>query len=310
MPVRPQFGPQSGSSFGPQSGQQGGSPFGAQSDSGAQGSGAQGQSAQTQAAPLTEEQRDANMNTWLDEVVAAGGVAADTAERERLEHAAEKLTDVIEADGSELAPDHERLLGSVARALSEVTKNGDRAVDSDNAEYSTLLGQAEYKLEEFLEHSGDMLSAEASTRLTGALATLETVYADGVVSTAEQTSVGEARDAVCGVLKDDFVKLSDAGLLELQDGLDDLEILVDTGFLSLDADQWTAVNTAESAFGALIAGTGTEEVAHEALSGLREVLIGAIVDLANPMDQQRHGGPGGQSGGQSGVSGGADLFMV
>jgi hypothetical protein len=300
--MRPQNGQQSGQQNG---GQRTGGPQTGSQQTGSQQTGQQTQDTTTQTQP-DSEQRNTALATWLDEVIAAGGITADATDVERLEAASEHLTEVIAAGGTELATDQERLLGSVARDLRRVSQRGDSTVTTDDTAYPTLLGQAEYRLEEFLTAQRDALSDEAKSRLTGALATLETVYADGVVSTAERTDVGTAADAVCGVLKDDFVKLSDAGLATLQDQADDLALLVDDGFLTLDGDQWTAINTADTALAALLAGGGdTERTAvHEALAGLHGVLMGAILDLANPADELRTRGQFGGGGG------GADLFAV
>ncbi|WP_448190430.1 hypothetical protein [Azospirillum sp. sgz301742] len=243
------------------------------------------------------------MVTWLDEVITAGGVTADAADVTRLQKAADHLAEVIAANGTELAPDQEKPLSALARDLRQVSQNGDRTLTNANADSKTLLGQSETRLQEFLDAQGDQLTDAAKTLLTGALATIETVYADGVVSTAERTSVASAADAVCSVLKNDFVKLSTTGLAALQDQSDDLNLLIDDGFLSLDADQLTAAKTADTALHALLSGGGDTErtAAHEAMTALHEVLAGAITDLANPADELLKRGQTGGSG---------DLFIV
>lgn len=273
MPMRPQNGPQTGSQNGPM-----------QPD---------------------PRQQNAALATWLDDVIAAGGVTADATDVTRLQGASEHLTDIIAAGGTELAPEQERLIGSLARDLRQVSLRGDRTVATGDTAYPTLLGQAEYRLEEFLDGQGELLSDAAKTLLTGALDTLETIYADGVVSADEQASVGTAADAVCSVLKDDFVKLSDAGLEALQGQSDDITTLMTDGFLALDDTQWAAVNAADTALAALLAGGGSAErtAVHAALEGLHEVLPGAILGLASPIE-----GLGARN--QYGGGAGAGLFAI
>lgn len=229
--------------------------------------------------------------SWLDGVVASGTVTATAQQQVGLQAAADRLSDTIDAGGTELAPGQEKLLGSIAHDLRQVASSGDRTVNTGSTEYPTLLGQVESRLEGFLDHQSGLLSAEANTRLESALDTLETVYADGVVSTEELAAVDTAADAVCGVLRDDFTKLSTAGLEQLQGFQADLTTLATTGTLTLDATELAAVTAADTALHAFLNGGGTDAhaTAIEAVADLRDVLPGAIVDLASLAGGGRRG---------------------
>lgn len=232
--------------------------------------------------------------SWLDGVIASGTVTATAQQKVGLQAAADRLSDAIDAGGTELAPGQEKLLGSIAHDLRQVASTGDRTVNTGSTEYPTLLGQVESRLEGFLDHQSGLLSAEANTRLESALETLETVYSDGVVSVQEQTAVATAADAVCGVLRDDFTKLSTAGLEQLQGFQADLTTLATTGTLTLDATELAAVTAADTALHAFLNGGGTDAhaTAVEAVADLRDVLPGAIVDLASLSGGGRRGSLG------------------
>lgn len=230
--------------------------------------------------------------TWLDTVVSTGTITADGTQTARLTAVSTLLDEVIAANGTELAPGQERMLDSLVHDLQRVAQRGDATVKTPDGSSATLLGQAEQRLETFLADQGSTLSDAAKAKLTEALGTLQTVYADGTVTTEERASVATAATVVSGVVTDDFVKLSEAGLTALQTEAAQIDTLLSTGSLTLTAEQRAAAQTADAAVQALIdAGTVQPSALHTALESLYDAIPGAVVDVSGPL-LHGHGGDG------------------
>jgi len=269
-----QTGGQGGGQTGPQMGGQGVQQSGGQQSGGQQASGQNG--AQAGGPPSVEQ-----ISSWLDEVIADGGFTMTTSQSKQLEHVAEEIDETLASNGAELPEEYTRHLESTIRDLRGIATNGDRATTGkESSLFPTAMAKAVHKLDEFLEYEGANLSTEANSRLQSALTTMESVYADGTVSTAEKTSVSSAADTICDVLLDDFTKLSDVGLDALEFEATNLDTLLSTSFLAYDDTQRALVFGANETLDAMT--TKDVAVIHEVTDDLRFGLGGYILNLAKP----------------------------
>jgi hypothetical protein len=272
-------GGQNGGQNGGQIGGQGGGQNGGQAGGpgGGQGHGPEGQGA---GGPPSID----SVSEWVDDVLSDGGFTATGTAATRIDRIADALDEVVQAGGTELPQEYVRHLESTIRDLRSIADNGDRTLGDGTGEtlFPTAMAKAVHKVEEFLEYEGDNLSAETTARLQSVLDSMNAVYADGTVSTAEQETLDTVADDLCDVLVEDFTKLSDAGLAALDAHADDLHTLADTGFLALDDAQRAILTQAQTALGTLDADDPDQATVHEVVDDLRFGLGGEILGLANP----------------------------
>ncbi|HYH19480.1 MAG TPA: hypothetical protein VD995_12760 [Azospirillum sp.] len=278
------FGGQGGAQGGPgaQGGAQGGPGGGPGGGHGGEGHGAGGP-------PQIE-----SVSSWVDDVLTDGGFTATGTAATRFDTIADALDEVVAAGGTELPQDYVRHLEGTIRDLRSIAEHGDRTLGDGGADtlFPTAMAKAVHKIEEFLEYEGDNLSAETTTRLQSVLDSMNTIYADGTVSTAEQETLDTVADDLCDVLVEDFTKLSDAGLAALSEHADDLHTLADTGFLALDTAQRATLTEAQTALDAIDLDDPDQAAVHEVVDDLRFGLGGELLGLAMP---QRAVGLVGQS---------------
>lgn len=259
-------GGQTGSQTAPQTGVQTGGQTGGGQPNGAQAGG-----------PPSVDQ----ISSWLDEAISKGGFTMESGESKLLQRVADDLDKVLAANGTLLPEEYSRHLESTIGDLRAIAAKGDTATTGgESALFPTAMAKAIHKVDEFLEYEGENLSDEANSRLNGALTSLESVYADGTVSTAEKTTVSAAADTICDVLLDDFAKLSDTGLDALELEATNLDTLLSKGFLAFDDEQRALVFGANETLDAMT--TKDVTVIHEVVDDLRFGLGGHILALAKP----------------------------
>ncbi|MBF0333199.1 MAG: hypothetical protein HQL40_06050 [Alphaproteobacteria bacterium] len=242
------------------------------------------------------------IETWVGEVLTAGGISLPDGAETFLDGVADNYEAVVEADGSLLSRDYCMHLKAVVSDLETLAEDGDVALATVASGYpnDTMLSLAIHKIDEFVDFEGVNLSTEVVTRLETAQASLETVYADGVLSEAEKTTVAAAAVTVESILTDSFTKISDTGLAAFSSDAADLRTLLSTGFLALDAADRALFETAASDIAALDAlsdaarGWGV----HEVVDSLRFDYGGHYLALAD--SDKLSGGMRGQGVGQLG----------
>ncbi|HYD70700.1 hypothetical protein [Azospirillum sp.] len=275
-------GPAGGGQGGPGGGMSGGTSGGPGGGHGGEGHGAGGP-------PSVDA-----VSTWVDDVLSDGGFTATGTTATRIDKIADALDEAVQSGGTDLPQAYVRALESTIRDLRSVAQNGDKTLGdgSGDTEHATVMAKAVDKLETFLENEGDSLSAEATTRLQSVLDSMNTIYSDGAVSTAEQTTLKTVADDLCDVLIEDFTKLSDAGLAALNEQASDLHTLADTGFLALDDAQRAVLTQAQTALDAIDTTNPDRTAVHDVMDDLRSGLGGELLSLAMP---QRTIGLTGQS---------------
>jgi len=234
------------------------------------------------------------VSAWVDDVLSDGGFTATGTAATRIDKIADALDEVVQSGGTDLPQAYVRALESTIRDLRSVAQNGDKTLGdgSGDTEHATVMAKAVDKLETFLENEGDSLSSEATTRLQSVLNSMNSVYSDGAVSAAEQTTLKTVADDLCDVLIEDFTKLSDAGLAALSAQASDLHTLADTGFLALDDAQRATLTGAQTALDAIDTTNPDRTAVHDVMDDLRSGLGGELLSLAMP---QRTIGLTGQS---------------
>lgn len=211
--------------------------------------------------------------TWVDEVIAAGGVTIPAASQDEAATKAETLDAIVSAGGTVLPDAYEQKLSSL---VDEATAIAAGDIVSSHGGHN-LADRADA----ISAHLSDTLSLAVSTPLTALASTLDSAYLDGTISTGEQTSIVAAAAALDVVLSSDgTVKLSDATLTTLSATANDLHTLATTGFLPLDNDQLAAFIAFDSVYTDYLAGTGSLSDVKAARGDIGDVVDGYVLALA------------------------------
>lgn len=222
---------------------------------------------------------------WLEDDVLDGTVSLPDDYSAPLERSASDLAEAVAADGDELAPeisnhirrnaigDLEKLADSQDGGAIELS--GDAAADAD---------LALHKVDEILEFYGDYVTDEVAADVTTASDMVAAVLEDGVIDTDEGADLSAAAEMLQGILDDDGTVMSDAGMTWMSEKLDQVDTLLETGSLTLTAEQLAVAEQAHDDLVNFQPGSDDPWTIHEAVDALRFGIDADILNLAHAHD--------------------------